>query len=83
MLKVYEVIKCLIATIASPQIAIDERHTPKLYSCFLESLLAKHKRDGTAQGRMPQQGPPPQQMQTGLNTPRYQQLPQLLQQQRQ
>ncbi|KAI9510998.1 hypothetical protein F5148DRAFT_1174567, partial [Russula earlei] len=70
---VYKVIKCLIATIASPQIAIDERHTPKLYSCFLESLL----------GRMPQQGPPPQQMQTGLNTPRYQQLPQLLQQQRQ
>ncbi|KAI9508549.1 hypothetical protein F5148DRAFT_1148956 [Russula earlei] len=60
--EVYKVIEPLIATIGSPQIAIDERHTPKLYSRFLESLLVKHKRDGTAQGRMPQQGPPPQQM---------------------
>ncbi|KAI9511830.1 hypothetical protein F5148DRAFT_1146554 [Russula earlei] len=76
MLKVYQVIERLIATIRSRQIAIDERHTPKLYSRFLASLLAKHKRDGTAQGRMPQQGPPPQQMQTGSSTPRYQQPPQ-------
>ncbi|KAI9508712.1 fungal-specific transcription factor domain-containing protein [Russula earlei] len=74
--EVYQVIERLIATIGSPQIAIDERHTPKLYSRFLASLLAKHKRDGTAQGRMPQQGPPPQQMQTGSSTPRYQQPPQ-------
>ncbi|KAI9450175.1 hypothetical protein F5148DRAFT_1370891 [Russula earlei] len=48
----------------------------KLYSRFLASLLAKHKCDGTAQGRMPQQGPPSQQMQTGSSTPRYQQPPQ-------
>ncbi|KAI9450690.1 hypothetical protein F5148DRAFT_577477 [Russula earlei] len=70
------VIECLIATIGFPQIAIDQRHTPKLYSRFLASLLAKHKRDGTAQGRMPQQGPPPQQIQTGSSTPMYQQPPQ-------
>ncbi|KAI9508722.1 hypothetical protein F5148DRAFT_1283660 [Russula earlei] len=74
--EVYPVIKRLIATIGSPQIAIDECHTPKLYSRFLESLLAKHKRDGTAQGCMLQQGPPPRQMQTGSSTPRYQQPPQ-------
>ncbi|KAI9445815.1 hypothetical protein F5148DRAFT_1153666 [Russula earlei] len=74
--EVYQVIERLIATIGSPQIATDERHTPNLYSRFLASLLAKHKRDGTAQGRMPQQGPPPQQMQTGSSTPRYQQPPQ-------
>ncbi|KAI9508705.1 hypothetical protein F5148DRAFT_1148845 [Russula earlei] len=66
--EVYQVIERLIATIGSPHITIDERHTPKLYSRFLASLLAKHKRDGTAQGRMPQQGPPPQQMQTGSST---------------
>ncbi|KAI9459806.1 hypothetical protein F5148DRAFT_1150797, partial [Russula earlei] len=63
--EVCQVIKRLIATIGSPQIAIDECHTLKLYSRFLESLLAKHKRDGTAQGCMLQQGPPPRQMQTG------------------
>ncbi|KAI9459822.1 hypothetical protein F5148DRAFT_1150807 [Russula earlei] len=63
--EVYHVIERLIATIGSPRIAIDERHTPKLYSRFLASLLAKRKRDGMAQGRIPQQGPPPQQMQTG------------------
>ncbi|KAI9460102.1 hypothetical protein F5148DRAFT_1217696, partial [Russula earlei] len=60
--EVYQVIERLIATIGSPQIAIDEYHTPKLYSRFLASLLAKHKCDGTAQGCMPHQGPPPQQM---------------------
>jgi hypothetical protein len=55
----------LINTIGSPQVAIDERHTPKLYSRFLASLLAKHKRDGAASGvykygsSTPQQRPTP------------------------
>ncbi|KAI9456581.1 hypothetical protein F5148DRAFT_1224069 [Russula earlei] len=40
--EVYQAMKRLIATIGLPQIAIDERHTPKLYSHFLECLLAKH-----------------------------------------
>ncbi|KAI9460090.1 hypothetical protein F5148DRAFT_1217450, partial [Russula earlei] len=66
-----KVIERLIATIGSPQTAIDECHTPKLYSRFLASLLAKHKCDGTAQGCMPHQGPPSQQTQTGSSTPRY------------
>jgi hypothetical protein len=70
--EIYRVIERLINTIGSPQISIDERHTPKLYSRFLASLLAKHKRDGAAHGRMHQQGPPTQQMQTGSNTPVYQ-----------
>jgi hypothetical protein len=55
-IEVYEVIERLIVTIGSPQIAIDERHTPKLYSRFLASILAKHKRDGVAYR---QQQPPP------------------------
>jgi hypothetical protein len=53
--------------------AIDEHHTPKLYSRLLASLLAKHKRDGAAQGRMHQQGPPTEQLQTGSSAPVYQQ----------
>jgi hypothetical protein len=48
-------IERLINTIGSPQIAIDERHTPKLYSRFVASLLAKHKRDGAARGRLHKQ----------------------------
>ena len=70
--EIYRVIERLINTIGSPQIAIDERHTPKLYSRFLASLLAKHKRDGAAHGRMHQQGPPTQSMQPGSNAPVYQ-----------
>lgn len=70
--EIYRVIEDLINTIGSPQIAIDERHTPKLYSRFLRSLLVKHKRDGAARGRMHQQGPPTQQVQTGSG-PVYQQ----------
>jgi hypothetical protein len=71
--EIYRVIERLINTFGSPQIAIDERHTPKLYSRFLASLLAKHKRDGAAHGRMPQQGPPTQQMPTNQGAPIYQQ----------
>ena len=44
-----------------------------LYSRFLASLLAKHKRDGAARGRMPQQGPPTQQPQASSSAPVYQQ----------
>ena len=71
--EIYRVIERLISTFGSPQIAIDERHTPKLYSRFLASLLAKHKRDGAAHGRMPQHGPPSQQMPTNQGAPMYQQ----------
>jgi hypothetical protein len=70
--EIYRVIERLINTIGSPQIAIDERHTPKLYSRFLASLLAKHKRDGAAAlGHRDQQGPPTQQVQTGSGAPAY------------
>jgi hypothetical protein len=71
--EIYQIIERLINTIGSPEIAIDERHTPMLYSRFLASLLAKHKRDGAARGRMPQQDPPPQQPQTSSSGPVYQQ----------
>ncbi|KAI0251644.1 fungal-specific transcription factor domain-containing protein [Lactifluus subvellereus] len=71
--EIYQVIESLINTIGSPQIAIDERHTPKLYSRFLASLLAKHKRDGAARGHMHQQEPPTQQPQVGSGPSMYQQ----------
>jgi hypothetical protein len=60
--EIYRVIERLINTFGSPQIAVDERHTPKLYSRFLARSLAKHKRYGAAHGRIPQHGPPTQQI---------------------
>ncbi|KAH9030570.1 fungal-specific transcription factor domain-containing protein [Lactarius deliciosus] len=79
--EIYQVIERLINTIGSPQIAIDERHTPMLYSRFLASLLAKHRRDGAARGRSHQQGPPTQQPQVGsTSAPVYQQQRQTTQQ---
>ncbi|KAH9024620.1 fungal-specific transcription factor domain-containing protein [Lactarius pseudohatsudake] len=78
--EIYQVIERLINTIGSPQIAIDERHTPMLYSRFLASLLAKHRRDGAARGRLHQQGPPTQQPQVGSSASVYQQQRQPTQQ---
>ncbi|KAH9162835.1 fungal-specific transcription factor domain-containing protein [Lactarius sanguifluus] len=79
--EIYQVIERLINTIGSPQIAIDERHTPMLYSRFLASLLAKHRRDGAAHGRLHQHGPPTQQPQvSSTGAPAYQQQRQTTQQ---
>ena len=53
---VFLLIGRLIQTLSSPEIAIDDRHTPRLYARFLAGLLTRHRRDGTAGHR---QGPPP------------------------
>ncbi|CAK5274670.1 unnamed protein product, partial [Mycena citricolor] len=52
--KVYDLIGRLIQTLSSPEIAIDDRHTPKLYARFLAGLLSKHRRDGATVGRLQQ-----------------------------
>jgi hypothetical protein len=44
---IYQVIEQLVNTIGSPQIAIDERHTPMLYSRFLARMLTKNTRHCT------------------------------------
>ena len=48
---IYDTIERLVATFGAPSIAIDERHTPKLYSDFLGRLLAKHRRDAAQSAR--------------------------------
>lgn len=48
---VFNLIGRLIQTLSSPKIAIDERHTPKLYARFLAGLLSRHRRDGATVGR--------------------------------
>ena len=50
----------LIQTFSSAEIAIDERHTPKLHARFLTTLLSKHRKDVSSTRQTPQQQQPPQ-----------------------
>ncbi|KAF7318088.1 hypothetical protein HMN09_00316700 [Mycena chlorophos] len=58
--EVFNLIGRLIQTLSSPEIAIDDRHTPKLYARFLAGLLSKHRREGATVGRMQPQPQPSQ-----------------------
>ncbi|KZT65531.1 hypothetical protein DAEQUDRAFT_768801 [Daedalea quercina L-15889] len=57
--EIFDLIGRLIRTLSSPEIAIDERHTPKLHARFLAGLLAKHRRDIATAGRIQTQQQPP------------------------
>jgi hypothetical protein len=57
--EIFDLISRLIQTLSSPKIAIDDRHTPKLYARFLAGLLSRHRRDGATVGRL-HPNPPPQ-----------------------
>ncbi|EGO18461.1 hypothetical protein SERLADRAFT_481133 [Serpula lacrymans var. lacrymans S7.9] len=46
--EIFDLIARLIHTLSSSEVAIDDRHTPKLYARFLAGLLAKHRKDGAA-----------------------------------
>jgi hypothetical protein len=50
----------LIQTLSSPEVAIDDRHTPKLHAKFLAGLLTKHQGDAAARGRRHQNPAPGQ-----------------------
>jgi len=58
--EVFDLIGRLIQTLSSSEIAIDDRHTPKLYARFLAGLLSRHRRDGATVGRLQPQPPPSQ-----------------------
>ncbi|KAF8659280.1 hypothetical protein AX16_001855 [Volvariella volvacea WC 439] len=57
-LEIFDLIGRLIQTLSSPEIAIDDRHTPKLYARFLAGLLSRHRKDGATAGRLHTQQPP-------------------------
>jgi hypothetical protein len=59
---IFNLIGRLIQTLSSSAIAIDDRHTPKLYARFLAGLLSKHRRDGATVGRLQPQPPQPPQI---------------------
>ncbi|KAG6906482.1 hypothetical protein DXG01_013721 [Tephrocybe rancida] len=56
--EIFDLIGRLIQTLSSPEIAIDDRHTPKLYARFLAGLLSRHRRDGATVGRLHPHPPP-------------------------
>ncbi|KAH9475248.1 Protein priB [Psilocybe cubensis] len=60
--EIFDLIGRLIQTLSSPKIAIDDRHTPKLYARFLAGLLSRHRRDGATLGRLQTVVPPQSQM---------------------
>ena len=55
--KTFDLIGRLIQTLNSPEVSIDNKHTPKLHAKFLAGLLAKHhqdsNRDSLSQGPLP------------------------------
>lgn len=65
--EIFDLIGRLIQTLSSPEIAIDDRHTPKLYARFLAGLLSRHRRDGATVGRL-QPNPPPHHSQASSTT---------------
>lgn len=58
---IFDMIGRLIQTFSSAEIAIDERHTPKLHARFLTGLLSKHRKDVSSHRHTQQQQPPPPQ----------------------
>lgn len=73
--EIFELIGHLIHTLSSPKIAIDDRHTPKLYARFLASLLSRHRRDGASAGRLQTNLPPQNQPSTGTPQGRSEHTP--------
>ncbi|KAH7906942.1 fungal-specific transcription factor domain-containing protein [Hygrophoropsis aurantiaca] len=57
--EIFELIGRLITTLQ--EVAIDERHTPRLYARFLAGLLTKHRKGGGGVAGRLQQMPPPNQ----------------------
>ncbi|KAF9467566.1 fungal-specific transcription factor domain-containing protein [Collybia nuda] len=67
--EIFDLIGRLIQTLSSPEIAIDDRHTPKLYARFLAGLLSRHRRDGATVGRLHPPPPPNTNSPTSLEYP--------------
>jgi hypothetical protein len=57
--EILELVGRLIQTLSSPDIAIDDRHTPKVYARFLAGLLSRHRREGVASFSLQINPPPP------------------------
>lgn len=63
--QIFSLIGKLIQVLASSEVSIDDRHTPKLYARFLAGLLAKHQPGGSSSGRLHPGRPPESQFPEG------------------
>jgi len=66
--EIFDLIRRLIQTLSSTKIAIDDRHTPKLYARFLTGLISRHRGDGPTIGRL-QTIPPAQSQVSSASLP--------------
>ena len=73
--KIFDLIGRLIQTLSSPEVAIDNKHTPKLHAKFLAGLLTKHHQDSN-QSQFSQTPLPPSKQPAGGNPASYEGQPQ-------
>jgi len=73
--KIFDLIGRLIQTLNSPEVAIDNKHTPKLHAKFLAGLLTKHHQDSN-QDQLSQAPLPPSKHTVGGNPAPYEGQPQ-------
>jgi len=74
-MKIFDLIGRLIQTLNSPEVAIDNKHTPKLHAKFLAALLTKHHQDSN-QDRLTQAPLPPSKHSVSWNPTSYEGQPQ-------
>ena len=74
-MKIFDLIGRLIQTLSSPEVAIDNKHTPKLHAKFLAGLLTKHHQDSN-QDQLSQAPLPPSKHSVGGNPAPYEGQPQ-------
>lgn len=72
---IFDLIASLIRTLSSPEIAIDDRHTPKLYARFLAGLLSRCRYDGATIGRLHPLTPPSNEISTTFSSHSMSSLP--------
>ncbi|KAI0071364.1 hypothetical protein K474DRAFT_632780 [Panus rudis PR-1116 ss-1] len=63
--QIFDSIGTLIYTLNTPEIAMDDRHTPRLHARFLASLLSRHRRNVAPATATQQQNPPQGQVHGG------------------
>ena len=73
--KIFDLIGRLIQTLSSPEVAIDNKHTPRLHAKFLAGLLAKHHQDSN-KDQLSQTPLPPSKHSVGGDPTSYEGQPQ-------
>ena len=73
--KIFDLIGRLIQTLSSPEVAIDNKHTPKLHAKFLAGLLTKYHQDSN-KDQLAQAPLPPSKQSVGGNPTSYEGQPQ-------